>query len=93
MIMLTMRQNDLSCVYMYKSGRIHVDLKCIVYRKQWCSQTAKYSNIVIHSISECPIAKYHSDIHQIGGLGQTETLGEDGTIIRTVGKARPGPES
>ena len=23
-------------------------------------------------------------------LGQTETIGEDGTIIRTVGKVRPG---
>ena len=45
-----------------KSERIHVDLKCIACRKQLCSQTAKYSNIVIHTISEWPITEYHSDI-------------------------------
>ena len=48
-----------------------------------------FSNIVTRSISECPITKYHSDIVRTVILGKTETIGEDGTIIRTVGKARP----
>ena len=41
-------------------------------------------------MSECPTTIYHSDIDWAVVLGQTETIGEDGTIIRTVGKARPG---
>ena len=44
------------------------------------------------SITECPAARYHSDIAGAVELGQTETIGGDGTIIRTVGKARPGSE-
>ena len=42
------------------------------------------------SISECPTTIYNSDIVRSVVLGQTETIGEDGTIIRTVGKVRPG---
>ena len=42
------------------------------------------------SLSECPITRYHSDIAWTVVLGQTETLGENGTLIRTVGKAWPG---
>ena len=44
------------------------------------------------SISECATTKYHSDIGLAVVLGQTETIGEDGTRIRMVGKARPGRE-
>ena len=53
----------------------------------------KYSNIVTRSISECPITRYPSDIVWAVILGTTETIGEDGTIIRTLGKARPGLSS
>ena len=41
------------------------------------------------SISECPTTLYHSDIVRPVVLCQTETIGGDGTIIRTVGKVRP----
>ena len=36
---------------------------------------------------------YYSDIARAVVLGPTETLGEDGTIIRTVGRVRPGRSS
>ena len=39
-----------------------MDLKCFTCGTQLCSQTAKYDNIVIRSISECPITEYNSDI-------------------------------
>ena len=45
------------------------------------SKSAKYKII--------PFAIYQTDIDLVIVLGQTETLREDGTGIRTVGKARP----
>ena len=68
---LTMRQKDLSCVYMQKSGRICVILKCIAWRTQLCSWTVKYKNIVTHSVSEYPTTIYYSDIVWAAVLEQT----------------------
>ena len=51
--------------------------------------SAKYNCIVSRSTSECITTIYCSDIDRTIVLGQTETIGEDRTIIRTVGKARP----
>ena len=51
--------------------------------------TAKYEFIVSRSTSECHTTIYYSGIDCTIVLGQTETIGEDGSIIRTVGKARP----
>ena len=52
--------------------------------------SAKYNFIVSRSTSECNTTIYYSGIDWTIVLGQTETICEDGTIIRTVGKARPG---
>ena len=42
------------------------------------------------SISEYSVITYHSAIVGAVVLGQAETLGENGTLVRTVGKAWPG---
>ena len=46
-------------------------------------------HIVSRSVSECNTTIYCSDINWKIVLGRTETIREDGTVIRTVGKARP----
>ena len=51
-------------------------------------KSAKYKNTICYVKSYHTII-YQTDIDLVIVLGQTETLREDGTGIRTVGKARP----
>ena len=53
------------------------------------NQHNKYKNIVSRSVGECNTTIYCSDINWAIVVRRTETIREDGTIIRTVGKARP----
>ena len=54
-----------------------------------CSEISKVQNITICYVKSYHTIIYQTDIDLVIVLGQTETLREDGTEIRTVGKARP----
>ena len=54
-----------------------------------CSEISEVQNIISCYVKRYPTIIYQADIDGVTVLGQTETLREDGTRIRTVGKARP----
>ena len=54
-----------------------------------CSQSSQVRNIISCYVKRYHTIIYQADIDRVIALGQTETLREDGTRIRTVGKARP----
>ena len=75
-------EGPFECAYV----KTWTDLCC---HKVYFMYTAKYNYTVSRSVSECNTTIYCSDINWTIVLGRTETIREDGTIIRTVGKARP----
>ena len=54
-----------------------------------CSEISEVQNITFCYVKSYHTIIYQTDIDWVTVLGQTETLREDGTRIRTVGKARP----
>ena len=54
-----------------------------------CSEISQVQNITCCYVKRYRTIIYQAEIGLVTVLGQTETLREDGTRIRTVGKARP----